>query len=95
MIKDITNFLTQNPEFIYGICINILAFIVFKYIYRPTNKTRKLYVLISCGLVLGIVFSLVTIVRWDMMILAFLASVGFYEVIIKTIMRKLNVSYDK
>ncbi len=94
-MENITNFLVQYPELIYGICVVILAFIVFKYIYRPKAKTKRLLVLISCGLILGIVFSLVTSIRWPIMIFAFLASVGFYEVIIKTIMRKFNISYDK
>lgn len=95
IMENITNFLVQYPELIYGICVVILAFIVFKYIYRPKAKTKRLLVLISCGLILGIVFSLVTSIRWPIMIFAFLASVGFYEVIIKTIMRKFNISYDK
>ena len=94
MIETITNFLTQNIEILYGICVNILAFIAFKYIYTPKTKTKKLIVLVLSGFILGIVFSLITVVRWPVMVFAFLASVGFYEVIIKTIMRKFNISYD-
>lgn len=95
MMENIIKFLIQYPEIIYGLCINILTFIIFKYITNSPNKTVQLLVLIGSGVSLAVIFGLITEVRWPMMILAFLASIGFYEIFIKLIMRKLNIKYNK
>lgn len=94
-MENTTTFLVQYPEIIYGLCVNLLTWIVFKYITNSPKKGVQLIVLLTSGTLLAIIFSLITNVRWPMMILAFLASIGFYEVIIKFLMKKLNITYDK
>lgn len=94
-MESIMNFLNTYPELVYGLSVNILTWVIFKYILHSPSKTIQLLVLVSSGLVLGIIYSLITKVQWPIMILAFLASIGFYEIIIKLIMRKLKISYDK
>lgn len=94
-MESTTSFLMQYPEIIYGLCVNFLTWIIFKYLTHTPSKTKQLLVLVGSGLVLGIIFSFLAEIRWPIMILAFLASVGFYEIIIKLIMRKLNITYDK
>lgn len=89
-----TNFLVQYPEIIYGLCVNFLTWIIFKYLTSSPNKTVQLLILVGSGLVLGVLFSFISEVRWPMMILAFLASIGFYEIIIKLLMKKFNISYN-
>ena len=93
-MENVTNFLIQNPELIYGLCVNFLTWIVFKYLVNHPTKAVQLIVLVTSGLLLGVIFSVLTEVRWPIMILAFLASIGFYELIIKLLMRKFNISYD-
>jgi len=93
-MENTTNFLIQYPEIIYGLCVNFLTFIIFKYISHSPSKPKQLFVLVSSGLSLAILFSFLVEVRWTMMILAFLASIGFYEVIIKLLMKKFNITYD-
>lgn len=94
-METIMTFLNTYPEIVYGLSVNILTWIIFKYIVHSPSKTTQLAVLISSGLLLGLIYSLIVKVQWPIMILAFLASIGFYEIIIKLIMRKLKISYDK
>ncbi len=94
-MENTTTFLIQYPEVIYGLCVNFLTWIIFKYITNSPKKSVQLIVLLSSGVSLAIIFGLITDVRWPMMILAFLASIGFYEIIIKLLMKKLNITYDK
>lgn len=93
-MENTTNFLMQYPEIVYGLCVNILTWIIFKYLTSSPKKIVQFLVLIGSGVFLGIIFAIITEVRWPMMVLAFLASIGFYEIIIKLLMKKFNISYD-
>lgn len=92
---EITSLLEQYPEIIYGLSVCFTTWIVLYYFIPKPSKQTKFAILVSTGLLLGIIFYLLTdVLRWPMMILAFLASTGFYELIIKVIMRKFKMSYE-
>jgi len=87
--------LEQYPEAVYGLSVCILSWILLQYfIHKPTKKLKISVVIIS-GVFLGFLYYfIVDVIRWPMMILSFLASVGFYELIWKVIMKKLKLSYQ-
>ena len=87
--------LQQYPEIIYGLSVCLLTWIILQYLISKPTKIQKFITLFSSGVCLGIVYYFVVQeIRWPMMILAFLASIGFYELIIKTIAKKFNLNYD-
>lgn len=86
--------LQQYPEIIYGLSVCLLTWIILQYLLHKPTKIQKFITLFSSGVCLGIVYYfIVQEIRWPMMILGFLASIGFYELIIKLIMKKFNLSY--
>lgn len=88
-------FLEQYPEIIYGFSVCILTWIILYYFLSKPSKKEKFLVLLGSGILLGLIFyGILEIIRWPMMILAFLASIGFYEMIVKVIMRKFKKSYQ-
>lgn len=88
------NFLKQYPELVYGITVCLCTFTVLKYFIAKPTRMQKFFVLLISGIVLGVATYLVADVELPLMILAFFASTGLYELIIKVIMRRLNVSYQ-
>lgn len=94
MFENIYNFLISNLEIVYAVSVTMLTFIILKYIIPRPSSIQKLIVLISSGVILGSIFIIFFEVRWPIMILAFLSSIGLYELIIKQIMRYFGVSYQ-
>lgn len=94
-MESIMTFLSTYPEIVYGLSVCFLTFIILKYfIPKPTRK-QKFFILFLSGVSLGIIFYLILEkFEWPLMVLAFLASIGFYEMTIKIIMRKLHISYN-
>lgn len=92
-MENILSILNQYPEMVYALCVTFLTWVIFKYIIYSKKKIIQLFVLVSSGILLGVIFYFLVEVKWPIMILAFLASVGFYEIIIKLIMRKLDIKY--
>lgn len=88
-------FLVNYPELIYSLCVCILTWIILQYLISKPSKKKKIITLFSSGVVLGVLFYLIVHeIRWPLMILGFLSSIGFYELIIKTITKKFNISYN-
>ena len=88
-------FLQQYPELIYGLSVCLLTWVILQYFISKPSKVQKFITLFSSGVVLGVVYYFVVHeIRWPIMILAFLASIGFYELIIKTIAKKFNLNYN-
>lgn len=87
--------LQQYPEIIYGLSVCLLTWIILQYFMSKPTKIQKFITLFSSGICLGVIYYFIMQeIKWPMMILAFLASVGFYELIIKVITRKFNMSYN-
>ena len=85
----------KYPELVYGLAVCILTWIIIYYFIEKPTKNQKFSALMLSGISLGVIFYLIVeVIRWPMMILAFLASVGFYELFIKIIMKYLNKSYQ-
>lgn len=94
-MESIVTFLSNYPEIIYGLSVCFLTFIILRYLILKPTRVQKFIVLVSSGISLGILFYLILDkIEWPMMILAFLASIGFYEMTIKIIMRKLHITYN-
>lgn len=87
-------FLIEYPEMIYGLSVCLCTFVVLKYLIPKPVKRQKFITLFTSGIILGIVFWLSTECRLPLMILAFFSSMGFYELIIKSIMRKVGIDYS-
>lgn len=95
MMESIMTFLSTYPEMVYGLSVCLLTFIVLKYLIPTPTRLQKFITLIVSGISLGILFYfLLDKIEWPMMVLAFLASIGFYEMTIKIIMRKLHITYN-
>lgn len=93
-MNEVTTFLETYPEIVYGLSVCFMTFIVLKYLILKPTRPQKFLILFGSGLGLGILYYFVVeSIRWPMMILAFLAAIGFYEVVIKIIMRKLHLNY--
>lgn len=87
-------FLLKYPEIMYGLCVCLCTFVILKYLINKPTKKQKFVVLFSSGIILGFVFWNFAECRFPLMILAFFSSMGFYELIIKSIMRKLKIDYS-
>lgn len=94
-MESIVSFLSQYPEIVYGLSVCFLTFVILKYLIPKPTRVQKFIILVSSGVGLGILFYfLLDKIEWPMMVLAFLASIGFYEMTIKIIMRKLHITYN-
>lgn len=94
-MESIMTFLSTYPEIVYGLSVCFLTFIILKYLIPKPTRTQKFISLVLSGLIMGVIFYfLIEKIAWPLMVLAFLASIGFYEMTIKIIMRKLHISYN-
>lgn len=87
-------FLLDYPETMYGLCVCLCTFVVLKYLIEKPTKKQKFITLFSSGIILGLVFWFSVECRLPFMILAFFSSMGFYELIIKSVMRKVGINYS-
>lgn len=88
------DFLMQYPEIMYGLCVCLCTFVVLKYLIEKPTKRQKFITLFGSGIVLGLTFWFSVDCRLPLMILAFFSSMGFYELIIKSVMRKMGINYS-
>jgi hypothetical protein len=84
----------QYSEFAYFLSVNIATFIILKYMIVMTTSRQRVIVTALVGLVLGIIWLEMVGANIGGLILGWLAAVGFYESIIKVLMKKLQVDYD-
>lgn len=87
-------FLLKYPEVVYGICVCLCTFVILKYFISKPTRTQKFIVLFSSAIILGLVFVCIVECRWPLMVLAFFSSLGLYELIIKSIMRRMKIDYS-
>lgn len=87
-------FFKEYPELVYGIATCLCTFTILKYFIAKPTRIQKFCVLLISGIVLGTITYITTKVEIPLMMLAFFSSTGFYELIIKVIMRKLKISYQ-
>lgn len=87
-------FLLNYPEFVYGLSVCMCTFVILKYLIPKPTRNQKFLVLLLSGVILGVITWFTTECKLHLIILAFFASTGFYELIIKLVMRKFNTSYQ-
>ena len=81
-----------NTTYLFS-CI-ILTYILLKWVFKATGETERFLISVCSGLVLGIVWVWTTDVTYDVLILTYLASVGFYHVIVKRAMKYFEDNYN-
>lgn len=81
-----------NLTYLFSTCL--LTYILLKWVIKTTGETERFFVSVVSGLVLGAVWYFTMQTAWDVLILTYLASVGFYHVIIKRAMKYFDDEYN-
>lgn len=88
-------FLQQFSVFPYVLSVVIATWITIFYFAPEATKKQKLAYSAMWGLFLGIFWVLFAKPDWQLMVVGFFASAGFYDYIIKWILSKINAGYKK
>ena len=81
-----------NTTYLFS-CV-ILTYILLKWVFKATGETERFLISVGAGLLLGIVWVWTTEVTYDVLILTYLASVGFYHTIVKRAMKYFDDNYN-
>lgn len=72
----------------------ILTYILLKWVIKTTGETQRFFVSVGSGILLGAVWYFTMQIAWDILILTYLASVGFYHIIVKRAMKYFEDNYN-
>lgn len=99
-MEQIIDILLNNFDISYMLSINILTYMVIKVIdYFNKDKKVKLIikriVLIICSVICCVLYSLTTNIEHHVMINSTIAAPVFYSWVIKPLLNKYNLNYNK
>jgi len=86
--------ITKYSEVVYCLSVCSMTFVILKYLICNPTRLQKFLAVFSSGILLGILFWFISEMKLPYAILGFLGSMGFYDLIIKSIMKVFGVSYN-
>jgi hypothetical protein len=86
-------FLIKFSVIPYVLSVVLATWITIFYFTLEATKKQKLFCSAIWGLILGAIWFIIAEPDWQLMIVSFFASAGFYDYIIKWILSKFKAGY--